>query len=510
MEEKIVKNKPLKLYNYEEPRLKFNYSQKVTDPRDGIMLFGPFDKGKVNNISVGIIGTQFGIENMKIWLNKIHKPIYDYPSDLAKPFYPGFEEAFGVSVNFNSIKEIEINENTLNNFYKYSDGHVRVSSMVDLYIEAIINFIHENESPIDLWFIVVPDNVYKYGRINSPVPVEGKIDIGIGDEYLRYNEGWFEDEDFKKMRESYYYENNFHNQLKLKLLRYKILSQIIRESTIAFEKILKQNNKPLRDLTKFQTAIAWNLSTSMYYKVGGLPWKLADIRPDVCYIGLVFKKDLTHQDEKTACCAAQMFLDSGDGLVFRGDVGPWYNPDTNEYHLQRESAKELLKKGLATFKKFNGIEPKEIFIHGRTFFNYEEWSGFEEAITHKTKLCGIRIVEENAFKLFRGNRFPVLRGTSLVTSTKKAFLWTKGFIPRLQSILGVETPNPLNIKIIKGEGDIHVVCKDILALTKLNYNTCLMCDGKPVTLKFANAIGEILTAGPLDDIEIALPFKYYI
>jgi hypothetical protein len=57
--------------------------------------------------------------------------------------------------------------------------------------------------------------------------------------------------------------------------------------------------------------------------------------------------------------------------------------------------------------------------------------------------------------------------------------------------------------------DINTVLGDIMALTKLNYNTCVFADGMPVTLKFADAVGEILTAGPVKDIP-PLPFKHYI
>jgi hypothetical protein len=46
-------------------------------------------------------------------------------------------------------------------------------------------------------------------------------------------------------------------------------------------------------------------------------------------------------------------------------------------------------------------------------------------------------------------------------------------------------------------------------LTKLNYNTCIFGDGVPVTLKFADAVGEILTAGPIKG-DIPLPFRHYI
>lgn len=41
------------------------------------------------------------------------------------------------------------------------------------------------------------------------------------------------------------------------------------------------------------------------------------------------------------CCAAQMFLNEGDGVVFRGANGPWKTADF-EYHLKRLAAKKLL------------------------------------------------------------------------------------------------------------------------------------------------------------------------
>ncbi len=92
-----------KLYKFHEPRLKFAYNQLTDDPRDGLTLFGPFDKGKVDNFSVGIIGTNEGIRRTKSWLNHLNKPIYHTKSDIAKPFFPGFEEVFDVKMNLNSI-----------------------------------------------------------------------------------------------------------------------------------------------------------------------------------------------------------------------------------------------------------------------------------------------------------------------------------------------------------------------------------------------------------------------
>jgi hypothetical protein len=48
-----------------------------------------------------------------------------------------------------------------------------------------------------------------------------------------------------------------------------------------------------------------------------------------------------------------------------------------------------------------------------------------------------------------------------------------------------------------------------MALTKLNYNACIFGDGKPVTLRFSDNIGSILTA--TENLkEERRQFRYYI
>jgi len=499
-------NKILKL---KEPLLKFAYNQMVEDPRDGLTLFGPYDKGKVTDFSIGIIGTKEGIKRMKSWLRSAQSPIYYSKADIAKPFFPGFEATFDVTFNFQNIHELEIQANTLEILYKYIDDYQRVSNIVDVYVNELLRFKREEEVKTDLWFVVIPDDVYAMCRPKSKVPKEGGISVGISDSYSRYNKGLFDDEAIEKLRSAYYYENHFHNQLKIKLLKSSILTQIVRESTIAYKDFSNKKGDPKRNLTEFETAIAWNIATAVYYKIGGMPWKLGNVRDGVCYIGLAFKNDETHTDRRIACCAAQMFLDSGDGLVFKGAVGPWYNPNDKEYHLSKESAKDLLRMAIDGFIKKNNKKPKEIFIHGKTFFNDNEWDGFQDSVGDDINLVGVRIINEKYFKLFRDGDFPILRNSLYIKGKNNAYLWTKGFIPRLQSVLGLETPNPLSIQIVRGVSDIKTVCQDILSLTKLNYNTCIFSDGMPVTLKFADRIGEILTAGPNEQLEV-LPFKYYI
>src|SRR3989338_6598920 len=140
----------------------------------------------------------------------------------------------------------------------------------------------------------------------------------------------------------YHYEVDFHNQLKGRLLKHKTPIQIIRESTIAHRDFTDKFGRPIRNLDSQLSAVAWNISTTAFYKAGGRPWKLAGIREGVCYIGLVFKQDDKSPDPSSACCDAQMFLDSGDGIVFKGAVGPWYVQKRGDFHLNRKAAKELV------------------------------------------------------------------------------------------------------------------------------------------------------------------------
>ena len=86
------------------------------------------------------------------------------------------------------------------------------------------------------------------------------------------------------------------------------------------------------------------------------PWKLASARRGVAYIGRVYKL-LPNDPSEFACCAAQMFLAEGDGVVFRGANGPW-KTGRNEFHLKPPAAKQLIAQVLETYRDKHGGPPK--------------------------------------------------------------------------------------------------------------------------------------------------------
>jgi len=492
-----------------EPNLTFGNGQTASDPRDGLMLFGPFDSKKVKGqANIGIIGPQHLRIKMKDYLEKLHGSITSTLDSKKHPCFQGLESVFGIHVNFDNIPEIEVPVNSIKEALRYADPNLRVHKLVNIYVTPLIDYYREQELPVNVWIVVIPESIYQYGRPKSTIKKSDEtINVRPSKNILSDTSlnlfPEFREED-QEIREALQYEVNFHNQLKARLLEDKIVTQIIRESKITTEGF---NERQLQQEEKIKTAKAWNISAALYYKLGGLPWKMGEVRDGVCYLGLVYKK--TNENNNNACCAAQMFLDSGDGMVFRGNVGPWWNPTTKEFHLREEDACEIINQSLESYYKQFHTYPKEVFIHAKTYFDDNEWNGFEEATLGKCRIIGVRIRDNKAFKLYRHKQYCVPRGMVLQYDDNKAFLWTKGFIPRLKTQMGLETPNPIDIQITRGEADLEIVCKDILSLTKLNYNACIYGDGLPVTLKFADSIGEILTAGK--DVKAGvLQFKYYI
>ncbi len=507
-----------KLLIIKEPRLMFNYEQATEDPRDGLTLFGPLERGKPYGIRYAVIGTPVGIRRFRQWLIKAQSPIGN-PAETARPNYPGFEAAFGIPWKPAPQFEIAIDERELHRRINFADAHHRVYKAVDLYEDAILKTYTSEEAAVDIWFVVVPDEVYRNCRPKSTISPEYRIDSRgdvskrDADDAAHGQSLMFGNDLAIEVSKAYEFEVNFHNQLKARLLSKQLVTQIVRESTIAHEEVLNSLGKPLRDLSKVQQDIAWHLATAAFYKSGGRPWKINAMRDGVCYIGIVFKHAELSKDPRMACCAAQMFLDSGDGVVFKGNNGPWYTGRRGHFHVDEDSARQLIDKAVETYRDKHPQKkpPTELFVHARTKFDEAEWRGFTSAAGFETNVVAVQIQEEYDLKLFRAGKNPVLRGTALPIDENLGYLWTRGLVPRLRTYVGREVPNALIVKICRGNANMKTVLTDVLGLTKLNYNACRFGDGEPVTLKFADAVGEILTAGPVFEEDVPpLPFKHYV
>lgn len=500
------------LHHIREPRLGFGYGQELEHPKDGLFLFGPLeDRANPAEMRIGVIGTPDGLHSFHTWVQRIQR--YIPPGEVDKPHHaswPGFQAVFGTRWPEEPLVELTVPAQALHDSIRFIDRHEAIYKTVDLFAEPVRRHLRQDEAPPAVWFIVIPEEIHRYGRPKSSVPKEERVK---GNQFLTprtgrkiLREGGLFPED-REAAEIYRYELNFHHQLKARLLDQKAVLQIVRETTLSPHQP-DENGRPVRRLQDPAT-VAWNLCTTAFFKASGKPWKLASVRPGVCYVGLVYKMDGTDPAAGNACCGAQMFLDSGGGVVFRGAVGPWYSEKLREYHLSKEKAAELMSLVVEAYQDRHGSPPTELFIHGKTRFNDGEWEGFRSVVPNETNLVGVRIRQTSDLKLYRPGQMPVLRGTAYLVTERMGYLWTKGFVPRLATYPGWEVPNPLLVEIHRGKADLLRVMTDVLGLTKINFNACQFADGQPVTLRFADAVGEILTAAPVPDLP-PLPFRHYI
>lgn len=517
----------MKMQFYDEPYLVFGHNQKVTDPRDGLVLFGPYDKLSPFSVKAGVVSTDQGLDDYKYFVDKINQPIFSTktiygktkPDELARPSFPGFESVFDIKWPIKPEVHKKIDHPFIHKILNEERNKKRrTSSLVDIYLERIINSMNKDDVPVNIWFIVIPRSLYFKCKPGSP----GK-DLSSGTrafiQKVKQGQGYLqfpgEDDYINDIERLIDTSNDFHDLLKARLIqeRINVPVQIILDSTLRFRD--KYRNTSFDENMKAH--LAWTQSTTLYYKLGKLPWKLANVREGVCYLGLVFKKLTQTSNPGSVCSAAQMFLSDGDGSVFRGNIGLWQSKNEKEFHLDEISSSELLGMALDDYYERWNKYPKELFVHGRVRFSDEEWLGFSNAVIIRkaeTKLVGVIIRSSHGFKIFRDaegekSNYGVMRGIGLKLDENQAYLFTRGFIPRLNTASSLELPNPLQISITRGVANIDEVLSDVLALTKLNYNACLYGDGLPVTLRFSDVIGNILTATDNWKAE-QRQFKFYI
>ncbi len=512
--------KSLEVIHIEEPELSFGHGQTCDHPKDGLFLYGPHAApARSREVSVGVIGTKDGLTYFRNWAIALGGFVAvpppkktDKANRLHLSNFPGLEEAFGIMVSPGEFVERTVDAKALDDATRTLNQHEAVRKAVDLYVSEIERYDKNEEKTVDVWIFILPEIIFERCK---PLARRSGLDLTKGEftksQKERVDLPLFRDVIDQSGEEIFDDVPDFHRQVKARLLKLGHTSQLIRETTLAPDKFLNRAGYPIRGLQDPAT-VAWNLATGLYYKTQAEPpWKLARVRPGVCYIGLVFKM-IPNDPKEHACCAAQMFLNEGDAVVFRGANGPWKTGDF-EFHLKAPEAEGLIAKVLETFKSKHGEPPKEFFIHGKTTFNDEEWNAFKKAAPAETNVVGVRIKGTHGeFKLFRDGDYPVMRGTAIILDDRNALLWTNGFVPRLDTYIGPETPNPLSITVLRSTGelpDIRNVLSDIMGLTKINYNACNYNDGLPVTIRFANKVGDVLTMGSARDAE-KQPLKFYV
>jgi len=506
-----------------EPELLFGSEQQAADPHDGLALFGPAE-ARASLPDHVVIGTADGLNLWDSWVRSLNSPAACEDAARQRPWppYPGFDVAFGSKFPA-PMKQYPVDADLLDESSRLADRYERAYAVANLYLEPIQSQVPRLDGKPAIAVCVVPDHVHKNCRTKSYVAdISDELKTAAEKTHLksilkdrRSGQGRFAFGEDPPELEQYGLSPDFRRQLKARVMQYDIPVQIVRESTLD---VTDQVRRGLKGVNPLSDRL-WNIATALFYKCGRKPWKTPWARDGVCYVGLAYR--VSDRDKRTACCAAQMFLDSGDGVVFVGEFGPWYSEERKEFHLNRKAARDLLTGTIETYMAQEGRELKEIFLHARSGLNEDEFQGFSEACPDGVKLVGIRVRKDRfGPRLFRHDdhpeparrgKHPILRGTFWQRTKRHGLLFTSGFKPRIATYDGWEIPIPLSITIQHGDADLIQVAKDILGLTKLNYNSCQLGESQPITVKYSDKIGEVLLANPeLPREQWRTNFKYYI
>jgi hypothetical protein len=233
---------------------------------------------------------------------------------------------------------------------------------------------------------------------------------------------------------------------------------------------------------------------------------LAQLDEGTCYVGVAFYRD---REKNMRTSMAHVFTHTGQGLVLRGNKIPWPDNSKRSPHLPTaKDACDLLAAAIKLYKDHMKVMPRRVVVHKTSKFWPEERDGFSQA-AEGIELLDLVAIHRRHIKLFRHGEKAPLRGTMMQLGPGNFILYTKGYTPFLRCYPGPRVPDPLEVLEHHGDATPEMLAREILALSKMNYNSADFSGREPITLRFADKVGEILSEMP-DEMEPPDDFRYYM
>lgn len=295
------------------------------------------------------------------------------------------------------------------------------------------------------------------------------------------------------------YENNgetfdLHDYIKAFAASKGISTQLIREETLS---------------DKLKCQIFWWLSLSFYVKSLRTPWILNNTENDTAYAGIGYS--INHKANQTDIVigCSHIYNSQGQGLKYKlSKVDNFYLDEQANPFLSYDDAFQFGVSIRELFYSSMDKLPNRVVIHKRTKFTDAEIKG----ITDSLKMAGINkidLIEINyesdarfvATNIYKGemqiDRFPISRGTCIITNKTTALLWTHGIVPSVKDpnyryyLGGRSIPAPLKVVKHHGDSNINLIASEILGLTKMNWNSFDLYTKLPATINSSNQIARI-------------------
>lgn len=495
----------LSIVELSPPRLQFGGASTHSDPRAGLLAAGPFDlrfgSARKNHIHVGIIGAAEHIEAARGWLGRCARevPVFGDASLLKKPF-PGFAEAFHKTLVAPDASSIALTSDAHDELAHALQGGAYdcFQRVVDLYADAHARLASRDLNRPDIVLICIPDSVL--GKISSVErnSTEGERQRAKTLRRARASQqlDLFDVLDEVEQTPEDFLKRDLRLALKARALRNRLPIQIVTDAL-------------LHDTARNQDPAtrAWNFGVGLYYKAGGVPWRLPPTGPDTCFVGISFHHFRTTRRAIVRSSLAQAFSSDGEGFAIRGEGVPVEPDQGRNVHLTEQQAYDLARNVLAEYELRTGGAPLRVVLHKTSYFDPAEQAGFTAAL-RDTPIVSMVTLVPSLFRLLRYGSYPPKVGTVCIVNGDRSFLFTSGFMPELGTYPGPHVPQPFDVRCLGAEGAI-AASQDVLNLTRMNWNTADIRGKWPVSLSFSRRVGGILDEYG-DDNLIETSFRYFV
>ena len=259
---------------------------------------------------------------------------------------------------------------------------------------------------------------------------------------------------------------------------------------------------------KCRCSVAWRLSLALFTKAGGIPWKLDRFEERHAYVGLSYCVRKASRAQFVTCCS-QIFDAEGTNLRFLLYESADGRYEGENPFLPRGDMYRVMARTLALYQKQKGIPPTRLVVHKTTPFTPDEIDGCNDALSsvddvelltvgQRVSWSGIRIDPPTAKGSTKGiaAKYPIERGATLPLGVYEFLLWTQGNCSGIGKGTyfkeGKGIPHPLRITRYQGMGGFHASARELMALTKMNWNNDSLYDRLPVTLSYASILARVV------------------
>lgn len=461
---------------FDEPRLEFGDKHLHPDPRLGLFKAGPLQTPAGDVVRIAVVGSSKTVEDAKAFFTSAaaglpgkgekHPNLHpDFPGlGNQNPFRCRFDVSDGATAAISQAKIDRIRK---------EPNHEKAVAMAVDEILLELETLDEGSHRPDVAVIALPVSLLE--RVwNAKVEAEGSVE--------KDDSGGSDAPDFRGMLKARAMSLSFPIQI--------VWEDVFDERASIPQKIKESRARKIQD----PADRTWNLFTTLYYKgTGRIPWRKAqqDGEFTACYIGISFYREVGGQQLFTS--AAQMFDERGRGFILKGKRAQTESRGRHPYMTQ-DDARLLIANALAAYKNHHKNYPARVIVLKTSQFRAEEAEGIFEALAEAgTELRDLVWVQESSsVKVFRDGNYPVMRGT-FVELDGKGLLYTNGSMPYYGTYPGQYDPKPLLLCPYAGsDSTIAQIAKEVLALTKVNWNSTQMNQKLPIPIRAARAVGEVL------------------